>query len=69
MLCNALARGLIISWIPKSKPAEKIEDTAVESSRKAAAKEKENIIQSFPVDPSGFPDIKAALEVQTPDIL
>ncbi|XP_050831933.1 cilia- and flagella-associated protein 46 [Serinus canaria] len=63
MLCNALARGLIISWIPKSKPAEKIEDTAVESSRKAAAKEKENIIQSFSVDPSGFPDIKAALEI------
>uniref|UniRef100_A0A8C9N838 Cilia and flagella associated protein 46 n=1 Tax=Serinus canaria TaxID=9135 RepID=A0A8C9N838_SERCA len=44
MLCNALARGLIISWIPKSKPAEKIEDTAVEN-------------------PSGFPDIKAALEI------
>ncbi|CAN8215744.1 unnamed protein product [Coccothraustes coccothraustes] len=63
MLCNALARGLIIPWIPKSKPAEKIEDTAVESSRKAAAKEKENIIQSFSVDPSGFPDIKAALEI------
>lgn len=71
MLCNALARGLIISWIPKPKPAEQMEDTAVESSRKAAAKkqEKENIIQSFSVDPSGFPDIKAALEVQTPDFL
>ncbi|XP_066410721.1 cilia- and flagella-associated protein 46 [Molothrus aeneus] len=65
MLCNALARGLIISWIPKPKPAEKIEDTAVESSRKAAAKkqEKENVIQSFSVDPTGFPDIKAALEI------
>ncbi|XP_014746146.1 PREDICTED: cilia- and flagella-associated protein 46 [Sturnus vulgaris] len=65
MLCNALARGLIISWIPKPKPAENTEDTAIESSRKAAAKkqEKANIIQSFSVDPSGLPDIKAALEV------
>uniref|UniRef100_A0A8C3ELL1 Uncharacterized protein n=1 Tax=Corvus moneduloides TaxID=1196302 RepID=A0A8C3ELL1_CORMO len=26
MLCNALARGLIISWIPKPEPAEKKED-------------------------------------------
>lgn len=69
MLCNALARGLIISWIPKPKPAEKKEDRAIDSSRKAAAKkqEKANIIQSFSVDPSGLPDIKAALEVQTPD--
>ncbi|KAI1236085.1 Cilia- and flagella-associated protein 46, partial [Lamprotornis superbus] len=65
MLCNALARGLIISWIPKPKPVENTEDTAIESSRKAAAKkqEKANIIQSFSVDPSGLPDIKAALEV------
>nr|XP_031361174.1 cilia- and flagella-associated protein 46 [Lonchura striata domestica] len=65
MLCNALARGLIISWIPKPKPAEKIKDTAIESSRKAAARkqEKANIIQSFAVDPSGLPDIKAALEI------
>ncbi|XP_063261098.1 cilia- and flagella-associated protein 46 isoform X13 [Prinia subflava] len=65
MLCNALARGLIISWIPKPKPAEKKEDTAIKSSRKAAAKkqEKGNIIQSFSVDPTGLPDIKAALEI------
>ncbi|XP_068876435.1 cilia- and flagella-associated protein 46 [Aphelocoma coerulescens] len=65
MLCNALARGLIISWIPKPKPAEKKEDRAIDSSRKAAAKkqEKANIIQSFSVDPSGLPDIKAALEI------
>lgn len=69
MLCNALARGLIISWIPKPKPAENMEDTAIESSRKDETKkqEKANIIQSFSVDPSGLPDIKAALEVQTPD--
>lgn len=71
MLCNALARGLIISWIPKPKSDEKNEDTAIESSKKAAAKkqEKANIIQSLSVDPSGLPDIKAALEVQIPDFL
>ncbi|RMB92507.1 hypothetical protein DUI87_31057 [Hirundo rustica rustica] len=65
MLCNALARGLIISWIPKPKPDEKKEDTAIESSRKAAAKkqEKANITQSFSVDPGGLPGIKAALEI------
>ncbi|XP_066179467.1 cilia- and flagella-associated protein 46 [Sylvia atricapilla] len=64
MLCNALAQGLIISWIPKPKPAEKKEDTAIESSRKAAAKKQEKAnIQSFSVDPSGLPDIKAALEI------
>ncbi|XP_062352270.1 cilia- and flagella-associated protein 46 [Cinclus cinclus] len=63
MLCNALARGLIIPWIPK--PAENTEDTAIGSSREAAAKkqEKSNIIESFSVDPSGLPDIKTALEI------
>ncbi|XP_032922061.1 cilia- and flagella-associated protein 46 isoform X2 [Catharus ustulatus] len=64
MLCNALARGLIISWIPKPKPAENMEDTATESSRKSEAKKREKAnIQSFSVDPSGLPDIKAALEI------
>ncbi|KAL2302670.1 hypothetical protein Nmel_010113 [Mimus melanotis] len=63
MLCNALARGLIISWIPKPKPAENTQDTAIESSRKAKKQEKANISQSFSVDPSGLPDIKAALEI------
>ncbi|XP_023786136.1 cilia- and flagella-associated protein 46 isoform X2 [Cyanistes caeruleus] len=65
MLCNALARGLIISWIPKPKPAEKKEDTAIESCRKAPEKkqEKANIIQTLSVDPNGLPDIKAALEI------
>ncbi|XP_039927875.1 LOW QUALITY PROTEIN: cilia- and flagella-associated protein 46 [Hirundo rustica] len=62
---QCLARGLIISWIPKPKPDEKKEDTAIESSRKAAAKkqEKANITQSFSVDPGGLPGIKAALEI------
>ncbi|XP_059677369.1 cilia- and flagella-associated protein 46 [Gavia stellata] len=45
MLCNALARGLILCWIPKPKLAEK--------------KKKD----TFSVDPSGLPDIKAALEI------
>ncbi|XP_075360373.1 cilia- and flagella-associated protein 46 isoform X10 [Mycteria americana] len=67
MLCNALARGLILCWIPKPKLTEKKEekDAATGRSRKAAAKkhEKANIIQSFSVDPSGLPDIKAALEI------
>ncbi|XP_056351637.1 cilia- and flagella-associated protein 46 [Oenanthe melanoleuca] len=64
MLCNALARGLIISWIPKPKPAENTEGIAIESSRKAEAKKQEKAnIQSFSVDPSGLPDIKAALEI------
>ncbi|KAM6203864.1 cilia- and flagella-associated protein 46 [Sarcoramphus papa] len=66
MLCNALARGLILCWIPKPKLAEKRKkDEATDRSRKAAAKkhEKANVIQSFSVDPSGLPDIKAALEI------
>ncbi|XP_009464689.1 PREDICTED: tetratricopeptide repeat protein 40 [Nipponia nippon] len=45
MLCNALARGLILCWIPKPKLAEKKKE------------------DSFSVDPSGLPDIKAALEI------
>ncbi|NXT51328.1 CFA46 protein, partial [Pluvianellus socialis] len=66
MLCNALARALILHWIPKPKLAEKEKkDTATDRSRKAAAKkhEKANAIQSFSVDPSGLADIKAALEI------
>ncbi|NXS96048.1 CFA46 protein, partial [Jacana jacana] len=49
MLCNALARGLILRWIPKPKLVKK--------------HEKGNVIQSFSVDPSGLSDIKAALEI------
>ncbi|KAM6130315.1 cilia- and flagella-associated protein 46 [Phoenicopterus ruber ruber] len=66
MLCNALARGLILCWIPKPKLAEKKEnDAATDRSRKAAAKkhEKANVIQSLSVDSSGLPDIRAALEI------
>ncbi|XP_075613670.1 cilia- and flagella-associated protein 46 isoform X5 [Balearica regulorum gibbericeps] len=66
MLCNALARGLILCWIPKPKLAEKKnKDAATDSSRKAAAKkhEKANVVQSVSVDPRGLPDIKAALEI------
>lgn len=69
MLCNALARGLILCWIPKQKLAEKKDnDAATDGSKKAAAKEdgKADVIQSPSVDPSGLPDIKAALEVQSP---
>lgn len=72
MLCNALARGLILCWIPKPKLSEKKKkDAATDRSRKAAGKkdEKANVIQSFSVDPSGLPDIKAALEVQSPHFL
>uniref|UniRef100_A0A7M4EJE2 Cilia and flagella associated protein 46 n=1 Tax=Crocodylus porosus TaxID=8502 RepID=A0A7M4EJE2_CROPO len=48
MLCNALARGLILSWIPK--PIVKFD-------------EKKNIDTSLPVDPNRYSDIKAAIEV------
>uniref|UniRef100_A0A8B9G5Y2 Cilia and flagella associated protein 46 n=1 Tax=Amazona collaria TaxID=241587 RepID=A0A8B9G5Y2_9PSIT len=47
MLCNALARGLILCWIPNPKLKH----------------EKANVIQPSLVDPSGLPDIKAALEI------
>ncbi|KAM9232478.1 cilia- and flagella-associated protein 46 [Leptosomus discolor] len=66
MLCNALARGLILCWIPKPKLAEKKKkDAATDRSRKPAAKKhkKANVIESLSVDPSGLPDIKAALEI------
>lgn len=67
MLCNAVARGLILRWIPRPEPAEEKEEAA-DRSRKASEKnhERADIIQSFSVDPRGLPDIKAALEVQTP---
>uniref|UniRef100_A0A8C3SQR3 Cilia and flagella associated protein 46 n=1 Tax=Chelydra serpentina TaxID=8475 RepID=A0A8C3SQR3_CHESE len=49
MLCNALARGLILCWIPKSSSIKGLEKT--------------NVVQPLSVDPNGLPDIKAALEV------
>ncbi|XP_061232754.1 cilia- and flagella-associated protein 46 [Neopsephotus bourkii] len=65
MLCNALARGLILCWIPNPKLAEMIKKDAADKSRRASVKkhEKANIIQSSLVDPSGLTDIKAALEI------
>ncbi|XP_050567907.1 cilia- and flagella-associated protein 46 [Cygnus atratus] len=66
MLCNAVARGLILCWIPKPKLTEEKKLCASpDKSRKAAAKghEKANAIPSLSVDPSGLPDIKAALEI------
>ncbi|KAM9549280.1 cilia- and flagella-associated protein 46 isoform 2-T2 [Guaruba guarouba] len=65
MLCNALARGLILCWIPNPKLAETIKKDATDKSRRASVKkhEKANVIQSSLVDPSGLPDIKAALEI------
>ncbi|KAM9188465.1 cilia- and flagella-associated protein 46 [Mergus octosetaceus] len=66
MLCNAVARGLILCWIPKPKCTEEKKLCASpDKSRKASAKgqEKANAIPSLSVDPSGLPDIKAALEI------
>ncbi|XP_069720254.1 cilia- and flagella-associated protein 46 [Phaenicophaeus curvirostris] len=65
-LCNALARGLILCWIPKPGDANKEKiDAATNKGRKTAAKkdEKGNVIQFLSVDPTGLPDIKAALEI------
>ncbi|XP_062436353.1 cilia- and flagella-associated protein 46 [Rhea pennata] len=66
MLCNALTRGLILCWIPKSKLVEKKNvDAAADRNRKAAAKgpEKANFVHFLSVDPNGLPDIKAAIEI------
>ncbi|NXU56429.1 CFA46 protein, partial [Turnix velox] len=66
MLCNALARGLILPWIPKPKLVEmKKSDSAADTTIKVAAKkhEKAKVLHCFSVDPSGLPDIKAALEI------
>ncbi|XP_008935152.1 PREDICTED: tetratricopeptide repeat protein 40, partial [Merops nubicus] len=66
MLCNALARGLILCWIPKPKLSEKEKkNAATDGSEKDAAKKHENtnVIQCFSVDPSGLPDIKDAIEI------
>ncbi|XP_010226733.1 PREDICTED: tetratricopeptide repeat protein 40-like, partial [Tinamus guttatus] len=49
MLCNALARGLILCWIPKPKLTK--------------GPEKASFTQLLSVDPSGLPDIKAAIEI------
>lgn len=69
MLCDALARGLMLRWIPKPKFSDKEnKDAATGRSEKAAAKkhDKANVSLSSSVDPSGIPDTKAALEVESP---
>ncbi|NXC45008.1 CFA46 protein, partial [Penelope pileata] len=66
MLCDAVARGLILCWIPKPKLAEKkMIDAAADRSRRASTKgqERTNAVPSLSVDPSGLPDVKAALEI------
>lgn len=70
MLCNALARGLILFWIPK--PIVKFDekkniDTATSDNKRTATKgpEKTNLVQSLPMDPNRYSDIKAAIEVQS----
>ncbi|XP_060097359.1 cilia- and flagella-associated protein 46 [Heteronotia binoei] len=66
-LCNALARGLILPWIPK--PVFKTDENKVTEEgppkRKKLSKvhEKSFTTSSLSVDSSGFPDLKAALEV------
>ncbi|KAJ6668911.1 hypothetical protein lerEdw1_007720 [Lerista edwardsae] len=66
-LCNALARGLILPWIPK--PVVKIDEKKVieegPTKRKKAAKvhEKPASGPTLSVDPAGVPDIRAAIEV------
>ncbi|KAM8806051.1 cilia- and flagella-associated protein 46 [Eudromia elegans] len=66
MLCNALARGLILCWIPKPKFVEKKKiDATTDRNRRAVTKgpEKASFIQLLSVDHSGLPDIKAAIEI------
>lgn len=66
-LCNALARGLILPWIPK--PIVKIDEKKVieegPTKRKKAAKvhEKPASGPTLSVDPGGILDIKSAIEV------
>ncbi|XP_077206307.1 cilia- and flagella-associated protein 46 isoform X2 [Paroedura picta] len=66
-LCNGLARGLILPWIPKpiAKTDEKkvMEEGIAKRKRLSRAHEKSVATLSLSVDSSGFPDIKAALEV------
>ncbi|XP_054238278.1 cilia- and flagella-associated protein 46 [Indicator indicator] len=66
MLCDALARGLMLRWIPKPEFAEKEKKGAATGrSEKASAKKTDKANVSLPssVDPTGLPDVKAALEI------
>lgn len=67
-LCNALARGLILPWIPKivSKTDEKkINEEGPTKRKKTALKGHDKSFTALitPVDPAGIHDIKAAVEV------
>ncbi|XP_061491602.1 cilia- and flagella-associated protein 46 isoform X1 [Rhineura floridana] len=66
-LCNALARALILSWIPKpiSKSDEKrVSDEGPTKRKKNAPKVPTScIVPTSSVDPAGIHDIKAAIEV------
>ncbi|XP_038599783.1 cilia- and flagella-associated protein 46 [Tachyglossus aculeatus] len=67
MLCNALARGLMLSWIPPFSKNEEMKtmETTSEKNKKAAIKgfEKPNQAQIMSVDPNGVLEIKSALEI------
>ncbi|KAM8924779.1 cilia- and flagella-associated protein 46 [Pelodytes ibericus] len=66
MLSNALAKGLILRWIPVSK-ASKRPETSLHSAkdkkspRKGSEKSPAGHVLS--IDPAGLPDVKLALEV------
>ncbi|XP_073541302.1 cilia- and flagella-associated protein 46 isoform X2 [Phyllobates terribilis] len=66
VLSNALAKGLILRWIPVSDD-NKRPDTSLrtEKGKKAAGKgpEKSNVAHVLSIDPSGLPDVRLALEV------
>ncbi|XP_013916051.1 PREDICTED: cilia- and flagella-associated protein 46 [Thamnophis sirtalis] len=67
-LCNALARGLILPWIPKrvSKTDEKkLNEEGPAKRKKTALKGHDKSLTALilPVDPAGLHDIKAAVEV------
>ncbi|XP_069609930.1 cilia- and flagella-associated protein 46 [Ranitomeya imitator] len=66
VLSNAVAKGLILRWIPVSDD-NKRPDTSLrpEKGRKAAGKgpEKSNVAPVLSIDPNGLPDVRLALEV------
>ncbi|XP_073402610.1 cilia- and flagella-associated protein 46 [Dendrobates tinctorius] len=66
VLSSAVARGLILRWIPVSDD-NKRPDTSLrpEKGKKAAGKgaEKSNVAHVLSIDPNGLPDVRLALEV------
>ncbi|XP_053164122.1 cilia- and flagella-associated protein 46 isoform X2 [Hemicordylus capensis] len=67
-LCNALARGLILPWIPKpvfKTDEKKVMEEGPIKRKKAAPKAHEKVpfVPTLSVDPAGIHDIKAAVEV------